>query len=44
MIMNPNNKKANKINNYKNIDNYLQKNCAVDCKHFIIRKKDSNEK
>ena len=41
---NPNNKKANKINNYKNIDNYLQKNCAVDCKHFIIRKKDSNEK
>lgn len=32
------NKKANKINNYKNVEEYLEKNCAVDCKHFIAKK------
>ena len=32
------NKKVNKINNYKNVDNYLKKYCAVDCKHFIVKK------
>ena len=32
------NKKANKINNYKNLDNYLKNNCAVDCKYFVIKK------
>lgn len=31
-------KKVNKINNYKNIDNYLKKYCAVDCKYFILKK------
>ena len=36
------NKKANKINNYKFLDNYLKNNCAVDCKYFIL-KKISNE-
>lgn len=32
------NKKANKINNYKNLDNYLKNNCAPDCKYFIAKK------
>ena len=32
------NKKANKINNYKDIDNYLKNFCANDCKHFILKK------
>lgn len=32
------NKKANKINNYKNLDNYLKRNCAVDCKYFVVKK------
>lgn len=32
------NKKANKINNFKNAQKYLQKNCAVDCKYFILKK------
>jgi len=32
------NKKANKINNYKYLDDYLKKNCAVDCKYFVIKK------
>lgn len=34
----PNNKKAKKINNYDNIDEYLKNNCAVDCRHFIIKR------
>lgn len=32
------NKKANKINNFKNLDAYLKDNCAVDCKYFIVKK------
>ena len=32
------NKKSKKINNYKFFDYYLMKNCANDCRHFIIRK------
>lgn len=32
------NKKANKINSYKNLDNYLKINCAPDCKYFIAKK------
>ncbi len=32
------NKKANKINNYKNLDTYLKENCANDCKYFILKK------
>lgn len=32
------NKKVNKINNYKNVDKYIENNCAYDCRHFIIKK------
>lgn len=32
------NKKVNKINNYKNLDNYLKTNCANDCKYFVAKK------
>lgn len=32
------NKKVNKINNYKNLDNYLKNYCAVDCKYFVVKK------
>ena len=32
------NKKVNKFNNYDNIDDYIIKNCANDCKHFIVKK------
>lgn len=32
------NKKANKINNYKTVDNYLKNNCATECKYFILKK------
>lgn len=35
------NKKANNINNYKNVEEYIKTNCAVDCKYFIL-KKDNN--
>ena len=34
----PKNKKVNKINNYKDLDNYLKKNCANDCKYFVVKK------
>ncbi len=40
------NKKVNKINNYKNLDNYLKNNCATDCKYFVLKKiikKDNNK-
>ena len=33
-----NNNKVNKINNYKNLNKYLEKNCAVDCKYFVVKK------
>ena len=36
------NKKAKKINNFANLDDYLKKNCAVDCRYFVLKKK--NEK
>lgn len=32
------NKKVKKINNFNNIDKYLEENCARDCKYFIIKK------
>lgn len=32
------NKKVKEINDYKNVDTYLLKNCASDCKHFIVKK------
>lgn len=31
-------KKVKKINNFKNIDDYLKNYCANDCKHYIIKK------
>lgn len=31
-------KKVNKINNFKNVDEYLKQYCANDCKHFILKK------
>ena len=31
-------KKVNKINNFKNVEEYLTKNCATDCKHYIVKK------
>jgi uncharacterized protein YutD len=32
------NKKVKDLNNYKYVDNYLSKYCAVDCKYFILEK------
>ena len=32
------NKKAKEINDYKNLDKYINEDCAVDCKYFILRK------
>lgn len=32
------NKKVKNLNNYKNVNKYLEENCAVDCKHFILKK------
>ena len=32
------NKKENKINNYKDVDNYLKNYCANDCKYYIVKK------
>ena len=32
------NKKAKKINNYKEVDKYLKEFCANDCRHFILKK------
>ncbi len=34
------NKKAKNINNFNNVDDYLKKYCAVDCKYFIFKKID----
>lgn len=34
----PKNEKVKKINNYKDVDEYLKNNCAVDCRHFIVKK------
>ena len=31
-------KKVKKINNFKDVDNYLKNNCAHDCKFFIVKK------
>ncbi len=33
-----NNKKANNINNIKDVDKYIKNNCAYNCKYFIIKK------
>lgn len=31
-------KKVKKINNFKNIDEYLKNYCANDCKYYILKK------
>ena len=36
-------KKVKKINNFKNIDNYLKNYCANDCKYYIIKKCNLNK-
>ena len=40
---NKENKKLNKVNDFENVDNYIKKECAYECRYFII-KKVSNEK
>ncbi len=35
---NENNKQLNKINDYNMIENYIKKDCAYDCKYFILKK------
>ena len=38
------NSKCNKINDIKNLDSYLENNCAYGCKYFILKKlKKSNQ-
>jgi len=32
------NKKAKDINNFDKLGEYLEKNCAVDCKYFVVKK------
>ena len=35
---NKKNKKYKKINDYTQIEEYIKKNCAYDCRHFILKK------
>lgn len=35
---NHNNKNVKSYNDYKNVDEYIEKNCAYGCKHFILEK------
>lgn len=35
---NEKNKKVKDINNYKDVQKYLDKYCAVDCRYFILKK------
>lgn len=32
------NKKVKAINNYNNVEKYLEEDCAYDCKYFILKK------
>ena len=32
------NPKCSKINDYKNLDDYLKNNCAYGCKYFVLKK------
>lgn len=32
------NKKAKSINDYKNLARYLEEDCAVDCRYYILKK------
>ena len=34
----PKNKKVKQINNYNNVKKYLEEDCAVDCKYYILKK------
>ena len=40
-----NSKKAKKINNFKDVEDYIANYCANDCKHYIVKKtiKSQNE-
>ena len=40
---NEDNKKVKKINNYNNVEKYLKDCCAVDCRHFIVKRRNINE-
>ena len=31
-------KKVKKLNNFKNVNDYLKNNCANDCKYYIVKK------
>lgn len=32
------NKKVTKINNIEDLDEYIENNCAYDCKYFLLKK------
>ena len=34
----PKNKKVKDINNFNNVKKYLEEDCPVDCKYFILQK------
>ena len=36
------NKKVKNINNYNNVNKYLEEDCAVDFKYFILKKLNNN--
>lgn len=36
------NKNAKEYNDYKNVDSYIENNCAYGCKHFILEKINRN--
>lgn len=38
------NKKVKNINNYSNVDKYLEEDCAVDCKYYILKKIENEKK
>ena len=38
------NKKAKDLNNFKNLDSYIKNNCAVDCKYFVLKRRNNESK
>lgn len=38
------NKKVKDLNNYKYLDSYLKNNCAVDCKYFVLKRRNNESK
>ena len=34
----PKNKKVKSINNFDNVSKYLEEDCAVDCRYYILKK------